>query len=134
MTDLVLLRDLIRDAAARGHIGNVDIFCLRLSFERLFEFPITRAGCPYPPVAIALFLDLLGVKSINTRARASPDLLRFSRWYAHRLNVLLHFDLSPRRYKPFASAMGRGFALSTRNQTTVSNPEWTSATDLVTRP
>ena len=86
------------------------------------------------PVAIALPLDLLGVKSINTRDRPAPDFLLFSGRYAQRLNVLLHFDMSPHRYKPFSSASERVFSLATRNQTTVSNPERESAADLVARP
>ena len=134
MTDLVLLRDLIRDPSARGHSENVDALSRRLRFESLFGCVITRAAYPYPPVAIALPLDLIGVKAINARARSFPELLLCSRRYARRMNTLLRIDLTPQRYKPFVSAMERVYVLAPRNQTTVSIPERTNATDLATRP
>ena len=134
MTDLVLLRDLIRDTTSRGHSDNVDLLFRKLRFGSLFECVITRAVYPYPPVAIALSLDLLGVKSITTCARAAPDLHLFAKWYAARLNIVPRFDLSRTKYKPFSNALDRFCALSTRNQTTVDIPTRTNVADLVTRP
>ena len=98
MTDLFLLRDLIRDPSSRGHSENVDALFRRLRFESLFECALTRVVCPYPPVAIALPLDLPGVKTINACARSAPDLILFSRRYTQRMNAILRIDLTPHRF------------------------------------
>ena len=73
--------------------------------EGLLECVITRAAPPCDPVAIALSLNPLGVKSINARARAGKSVDTFANWYTKRLNALLHLDVGLEGFILFRGAM-----------------------------
>ena len=104
MTNLVLLRDMIRNETARGHSDNIDSTFAWAGFDRLFESAIARASIPYSPNDIALCFSIMGVQTIHARSRISPGLLHFTRWYANRISKVLHIELTPVRYRLFTMA------------------------------
>ena len=67
MTDLVLLRELIKNESARGHSDDIGRAFAQTGFDFLFESVLVRASTPYRQVAIALCFNLLGVKTIRAR-------------------------------------------------------------------
>ena len=54
MTDLVLLRELIKNESASGHNEDLGRVFARCNLDCLFGSIIVRAATPYSPVAIAL--------------------------------------------------------------------------------
>ena len=89
---------------------------------------------PCSPVAIALPLNVLGVKSINARARASKDVLAFSERHARRLSALIHLGVAPSSFSPFRNSMGRTFALACQTSTKLNATDRVCDTAHVARP
>ena len=115
MTDLVLLRELIKNESARGHNEDLDSVFARCNLDCLFESIIVRAAMPYSPVAIALCYELIGVKTIHACSIAGGSIATFPAWYIERLNALLTLGVSLIRYRAFNNAMSRVNALAARN-------------------
>ena len=134
MEDLVLLRELVRTPGTNCFPLNINHVFTHIRFEELFERIITRAAHPCNAIAIALCLNLIGVKSINACIRAGKDLETFARWYRKRLNVLLHIDVGPEEFKEFRGAMDRTYvlALQTSKKLTVPDRGFDASQD--TRP
>ena len=122
MTDLVLLRELIRNASAVGHNEDVSRVFRRCDLDCLFESIVLRGSMPYPPVAIALCFKLLQVKTIHSCSRQTSG-SKFQKWYAERLSVALTIDVTQPCCTPFANAMNRVHALAVRGVNQLRIPE-----------
>ena len=95
----------------------------RVSIDALFECVVTRAAPPCPPIAIALRLELLGVKSIRARVRSVKTVRALSRRYVKRLDAPLHMDVSPAKFLMFRSAVNIVYILRFATCATAEVPE-----------
>ena len=101
MEDLVLLLELIRTPGSNCfHLSTNHVFT-HLGMEALLECVITRAAPPCNPIAVALTLNFLGIKSINACARDGRTVDTFNRWYTKRLNTLIKLDVGPETFSVF---------------------------------
>ena len=133
MTDLVPLRELIRNQTARGHTEDIERISPTTDRDNLFESVIVRASLPYTPIDIALCFNLLGVRAIQARPMAAPVVSHFPKRYTERLGSLLQMDITPTRCKPFRAEMERDRARAARNVSKLKAPEWANVLGLTTR-
>ena len=134
MTDLVLLRELIKNGSALGRKEELSRVFNRCDLDCLFESIVVRASMPYSPVAISLCSNFLSVKTIQSRARAGGSIANFQTWYTERLNVTLPIDVSPTRYKACNNAMNRVRAPAVRYLNKLRIPQEDEVVAHVTRP
>ena len=109
MEDLVLLRELIRTPDSNCFSFSINHVFSHLGFEELLECVITRAAPPCNPIAVALSLNLIGIKSITSCARAGRDVVGFCKWYTKRLNAIIHLDVGPTQFQQFRNGMDRTY-------------------------
>ena len=122
MTDLVLLRELIKNELACGHREDLSCVLSRCNLDVLFESIAVRGSLPYAPNAIALCFDFLAVKTIQSCSRFSTC-AKFRSWYTERLKVTLSIDVASPKCKAFTSALGRVHALAVRSANQLRAPE-----------
>ena len=134
MNDLVLLRELIRSPANSGAQRDINHVLLQVDFERMFECVITRAAPRCSPIAVALSLNILRVKSINACKRSASSVRKFGNWYAKRLNTLIHMDVAPTRFKTFRLAMDPVYILASETSNALQPPDRQPDMDRLTRP
>ena len=115
MTDLVLLRELIKSETALGHIEEITRVFRRCDLDCLFGNMVDRTASPYPPVTIALCFNLLTVKKMRPCARAVTTESNFQEWHTERLNITLPIDAARPNCKALNSAMNRARVLDVRN-------------------
>ena len=123
MEDLVFLRELIRTPESTCFPLSVNRVFPRLWLEELLGCVITRDPPPCNPIAIALPLNLLWVKSINARTRAGKDVAWFGKWYIRRPNTIIHLDVAPSDFNPFRNAMDRTYVLARQTSTKLKVPD-----------
>ena len=114
MTDLFLLRELIKNEQAVSRREDIPSVFRRCKFDGLFGSIAVRGSLPYSPVAIASFFDLLAVKAIQSPSRI-PTSAKFRSWYTERLRVTLPIDVEVTKCRAFTIAMGRTHALAIRS-------------------
>ena len=90
--------------------------------EALLECVITRASPPCNPIAIALSLNLLGVKSLNACVRAGKSVDSFTRKYTRSLNTLLRLEVVPEAPTLFRGGVDRTYVLACQTSTSLSVP------------
>ena len=77
MIDLFLLRELIRNDTASGHEDDIKRVFAQTDIDCVFGSILVRPSLPYKPVAIALTLSLMGVKTINRVQELVPLFANF---------------------------------------------------------
>ena len=134
MADLVLLRELIRLPCNSG-LRNDDINRVfrRVHRAHLSECVVTSAAARSSPVAIALFFNLIGIKSINACLRAAKNAHSLSIMHIRRLGTLLHLDVSPARFEEFRDKMGLAYLSRYTTSPTLVIPERTTDDGDLTR-
>ena len=98
------------------------------------ECIVTRASPPCNPIAVALSLSLLGLKSINACVRAGRSVGSFTRRYARSLNTLLRLDVGPDASALFRGGMDRTYVLECHTCTTLCVPDRGHDEARATRP
>lgn len=94
----------------------------------------TSAVAPGSPVEIALYFQIVGIKSISERVRAADNAHSFSRRSATRLYTLLHLDVAQAQREEFMSEIGSVYFLRCRKSATINAP-WSLTDDCnLTRP
>ena len=134
MNDLVFLRELIRPPGNSGAQREISRVFRRVDFDCISECFVTRAAPTCSPIAIALTLNVLGVKSVNARIRSAKDVTRFDVWYAKRLDTLAHIDVAPSRLSGFRCAMGRLCILACDASLSLQVPNRGPNVERLTRP
>ena len=114
-TDLVLLRDLIKNESARGHSEDMGRVFSRRTIDCLSESIDVRAAMPYSPLSIALRYGLLGVKAIHTCSIAGGSVATFTMRCTDRPDAIFPLGVSSIRYRAFNNAMNRARVLAVRN-------------------
>ena len=114
MTNLVLLRELIRNVNASGHSDNINNTFAWTGFDSLFEGIIVRGALPHSPNDIALWLSVVGVKTIHACARLGPNITTLRRWYAKSVSRAISLEITPTRYPAFAAALERVHCIALR--------------------
>ena len=107
---------------------------LNLGMEALLECVITRASPPCNPIAVALPLNLLGLKSINACVRASKSADSFTRRYKKNLNTLIRLGVGPEAFALFRGGMGRTYVLARQASASLSVPDRGRDEARATRP
>ena len=134
MTNLVLLRELIRNDTARGHSDNVNSIFSWAGFGSLFGGVIVRASIPYSPIAFALFFSVVGVKTTHARSRLATDTNALTRRYTKTVGTAIRLEITPTRYPDFTSAIERARALAKRTAPQIVERGSGAVLDMVTRP
>ena len=134
MTNLVLLRELIRNEQASGHSDNINNTFAWIGFDSLFEGLIIRGSLPHSPIDIALCFSVMGVKAIPARARLGVDLPSLRKWYMKSASRVITLEITPTRYPSFAAALERVHTLAIRTAPMLDGNNNSSVIDMVTRP
>ena len=134
MTNLVLLRELIRNDTARGHSDDVNSISHWAGFGSLFEGVIVREVIPYSPITSALFFSVMGVKTIHARSRLTSDTTALTMWYTKNVSRAIRLEITPTRYPACVAAVERVHALAKRKAPQVAERESDAVIDMVTRP
>ena len=74
-----------------------------------------------------------GVKAIHACSRLAPNILHFTRWYTNRVSKVLRIELTPVRYRLFASALERVYPLAVSTSPKI-HEDNTRTVDTVTGP
>ena len=134
MDDLVLLRELIRTPGSTCFPLSINRVFLNLGMEALLECVITRASPPCNPIAVALPLNLLGLKSISACVRAANSVDSFTRRYTRDLNTLIRLDVGPEAFARFRGRMDRTYVLACQTSASLSVPDRGRDEARATRP
>ena len=134
MTNLVLLRELIRNEHSSGHSDNINNTFAWIGFDSLFEGLIARGSLPHSPIAIALCFSVMGVKTIPARARLGSDLPSLRKWYTKSASNVITFEITPTRYPAFTAALERVHTIAIRTSPMLDGNNNSSAIDMVARP
>ena len=129
-----MLRELVRNPGTQCFPLDINRVFAHLRMEEIIECVITRSAPPCNPIAIALRLSLLGLKSINARIRAGENVLAFAKWYTRKLNLLLHIDVSPQAFTPFRNALDRLYVIACQTSARLQTPDRALDSARVTRP
>lgn len=123
MGDLVFLRELIRMPGYTGRSHDINHVFRRVNLASMFDCSVTRASAPCSPIAIAILLSLLGIKSRKSRTRDAKNSLPQTRRYVKSRNAFIHMDVSRGRFGSYRSAMGRVSSLSWQVSATLDIPD-----------
>ena len=134
MNGLVSMRLLIRNPEARSRNTDVSEIPRRAWPDGTFERIVAISAPPGSVVAIALPLQLLGVKSIRECIRAAPSVDGFDVRYTRRLGALRGVNSAMSRFSPYASDMGLVYGLSGATKNMLPAPDRWRPVERVARP
>ena len=134
MTNLVLLRELIRNEHAPGHSDNINNTFAWAGFESLFEGIIARGALPHSPIDIALCFSVMGVKTIHACARLGPNITTLRRWYTETASRDISLEITPTRYPAFTAALERVHCIALRTSPQIADGPYAATINSITRP